>query len=377
MGAAVNAIEKPRQKAARFACIALVPVLAMGHALSARAEDVSVDTLQHIAFHRVAGGASQRACLEVGPAGSWFSGTVGLPTVHFDGTTYRMWFTGDEPTKDAKAPYGIYQRIGLATSTDGLHWHVANNGQPVLDLGPPGSADAKGLTHPYVLKVGEEFWMWYGAVDGTLAGDLGLSPGSVRVERMCLAKSSDGVRWERANDGKPVLDIGPKGTIDGIQATGMHILKIGDEFKMWYGAYGSRQHTLVLATSPDGIRWTRHNNGEPIAGLVGGRQGQLGASVYFDGERYFMLYGGDKEGQWRTYAAVSDDGFHFTPISGETPILDPAPQCNFDTAGVGRNHVVHPSQFVVTNGKVRIWYMGEDGSPPHFQRIGLMEAALR
>lgn len=360
----------------RILCGLLFAMTAGVGSVSALADDLTVDSLEKASFRRVAGGASQGACLNVGPAGSWFSGTVGLPTVHFDGVLYRMWFVGDEPTKDPKAPYGIYQRIGLATSKDGIHWSVANEGQPVLDLGPPGSADAKGLTHPYVLKVGDEFWMWYGAIDGRLAGNMGLSPGSVRVERMCLATSSDGVHWERANGGQPVLDIGAKGTIDGIQATGMHILKIGDEFKMWYGAYGSKQHTLVLATSPDGIQWTRYNNGEPITGLVGGGQGQLGASVYYDGKRYYMLYGSDKGGQWRTYAAISDDGFEFSQLNGDTPIMEQASAGNFDTAGRGRNHVTHPTQFVVTDGKIRLWYMGEDGSPPHFQRIGLMEATI-
>lgn len=357
-------------------CLFLLSVIAGNDAARGFAGELTVEMLEKVVYRRVAGGASQGACLDVGPAGSWSGGTVGLATVHFDGSLYRMWFVGDELTKDPKAPYGIYQRIGLATSEDGLRWSVANAGQPVLDLGPPGSADAKGLTHPFVMKVGEEFWMWYGAIDGKLAGDLGLSPGSVRVERICLATSADGIHWERANGGKPVLDIGPKGSIDGIQATGMHILKIGDEFKMWYGAYGSQQHTLVLATSPNGMEWTRSKNGEPIAGLVGGGQGQLGASVYFDGKRYYMLYGSDKGGQWRTYAAVSDDGFHFRQHNGDTPILEQAPSGNFDTAGRGRNHVTHPTQFVVTNGKIRLWYMGEDGSPPHFQRIGLMEASL-
>lgn len=335
-----------------------------------------VEVLEKVSFRRVAGGAAQGACLDVGPAGSWYRGTVGMPTVHFDGMIYRMWFVGDEPTKDPRAPYRIYERIGLAVSPDGIHWEVANHGQPVLDLGPPGSADAKGLAHPYVLKVGDQFWMWYGGIDGKLAGDLGLTPASVRIERICLATSADGIHWKRANGGKPVLDIGPKGASDSIQATGMHILKIGDEFKMWYGAYGNQRHTLMMATSPDGIHWTRYNNGEPITGLVGGGQGQLGASVYFDGKRYFMLYGGDLGQQWRTYSAVSDDGFHFKQRHEGSPILKPAPAGNFDTAGPGRNHVAHPTQFVVTNRKVRIWYLGEDGSPPHLQRIGLMEATL-
>jgi len=298
-----------------------------------------------------------------------------MPTVHFDGKLYRMWFVGDEPTKDPGVPYGIYQRIGLAVSKDGLHWKVVNEGKPVLDLGPKGSADAKGLAHPYVLRVADRFWMWYGAIDGRRAGDLGLTPAHVRVERICLATSSDGVHWRRENGGKPVLDIGPKGSIDSIQATGMHVLRINGQFVMWYGAYNG-QHTLGVASSSDGIRWKRLNDGKSLAGLVGGRQGQCGVSVYWDGRRYLMLYGADKGGQWKTYAAVSEDGIRFQRLHGDQPVLGPAPARNFDTAGIGRNHLVHPSQFVVTGKRVRVWYMGEDGSPPHHQRIGLMEAAL-
>lgn len=354
-------------------------MLTLGLVLSAavgRAEEFTAEQLASATFQRVAGGAPQGACLDVGPKGSWFSATVGMPAVHYDGKLYRLWFVGDELTKDPKAPYGIHQRIGLATSRDGLKWTIANEGKPVLDLGPPGSADAKGLAHPYVLKVDDKFWMWYGGIDGKLAGDLGLSPASVRVERICLATSSDGIHWERANEGKPVLDLGPKDAIDSIQATGMHVLRIGDEFRMWYGAYGSKKHTLAVASSPDGVHWTRLHAGEPITGLAGGQQGQLGASVYFDGRRYFMLYGGDIGNQWRTYAAVSEDGYNFQQLRGETPVLGDASAGNFDTAGYGRNHVTHPTQFIVTNRKVRVWYMGEDGSPPHYQRIGLMEATI-
>ncbi len=334
----------------------------------------TVEQLEKIAFHRVPGDAANGAVLDMGAPGSWYSGTVSMPTIHFDGELYRMWFVGDEPTKDPGVPYGIYQRIGLATSKDGIRFQIANDGRPVLDLGPKGSADAKGLSHPYVLKVDDKFWMWYGAIDGTEAGDLGLTPAHVRVERICLATSADGILWRRENGGKLVLDVGPKGTIDCIQATGMHVLKIGDRFVMWYGAYGSRRHVLGMASSLDGIRWERSNQGEPITGLVAGGQGQCGVTVYHDGQRYLMLYGADAGAQWRSYAAVSDDGVHFTKLRGDQPILGPATAGNFDTAGIGRNHCVHPTQFLISDRKVRVWYMGEDGSPPHGQRIGLMEA---
>jgi hypothetical protein len=90
-----------------------------------------------------------------------------------------------------------------------------------------------------------------------------------------------------------------------------------------------------------------------------------------------MFYGSDKGGAWRTYAAQSNDGFRFQKVHGDTPIMEQAPAGSFDTAGRGRNHVAHPTQFVVTGDKVRLWYMGEDGTPPHYQRIGLMEAVWR
>ena len=74
-----------------------------------------------------------------------------------------MWFVGAQKTDDARAPYGYYERIGLATSPDGLNWTVANNDQPVLDLGQRGSVDAKGVSHPFVLHDGGVYRMWYSA----------------------------------------------------------------------------------------------------------------------------------------------------------------------------------------------------------------------
>ncbi|HMC65823.1 MAG TPA: hypothetical protein VKI65_12870 [Gemmataceae bacterium] len=203
---------------------------------------LSVDDLVKARFHRVPGKAYGGASFDTGGSGSWYEHYASSPTVEYDGDTYRMWFVGGAPTKHPGVPYGFYERIGLATSTDGINWQIANDGKPVLDAGPVGSPDAKGLAHPYVLRVGEKFLMWYGAIDGKQASDLGLSPGHVRVERICLATSTDGIRWKRENQGKPVLDIGPKGSIDSIQATGMHVLKIGSRFVMWYGAYNGR-HT--------------------------------------------------------------------------------------------------------------------------------------
>lgn len=332
-----------------------------------------VDAFLQLSFRRVPGQAYGEAVLDTGEVGSWYSHSVDLPTVDFDGRLYRMWFVGGSETADPGVPYGIYQRVGLAESRDGISWTLGNGGKPVLDLGPPGAFDSKGISHPYVLRVGKKYLMWFGGIDGRQAKDLGLKPNHVRIERIGLAISNDGIHWKRANSGKPVLDIGAKDSIDSIQATGMHVLRISGRFVMWYGAYNG-VHTLGIATSSDGIRWEKINQGKAVTGLLGPEQ--LGPSVYFDGARYFMLYNRNFGRQWATYGATSIDGIHWVPAFEGQPVLGPPPAGNFGTAGQGRNHSVHPSQILVEGRRVRVWYAAEDGSPPHHQRVGLMEATL-
>ena len=142
---------------------------------------------------------------------------------------------------------------------------------------------------------------------------------------------------------------------------------------MWYGAYNG-VHTLAMATSSDGIHWEKMNEGKPLPGLLGPEQ--LGPSVYFDGRQDFLLYNRNLGGQWATYAASSSDGIHWQSAFYGQPVLGSPSAGSFGTAGVGRNHSVHPSQMLIQGRRVRAWYGAEDGSPPHHQRIGLMQAIL-
>jgi len=351
----------------------MVVVGMAGCAATATGQTPSVDDILKQRFERAAGAAYGGAALDPGEPGTWYDGYLSGATVCYDGNVYRMWFVGATKTGGDDFPYGYICRIGLATSADGLAWTIANDARPVFDLGPEGSFDAKGIAHPYVLRVADKYMMWYGGVSGEAAKDLGLTPAHVRVERMGLATSPDGIHWRRQNGGKPVLNIGDKDAIDSIQATGMHVLQIGDQFVMWYGAYDGL-HTLGIATSLDGIKWTKGNGGKSLTGLKGTQQ--LGPSVYFDGNRYLMLYQTGLNGAWTSFAAVSDNGIDWAPAWDGQPVLGPAPKGNFGSAGRGGNHSVHPTKFIVTGNRVRVWYTGEDGSPPHFQRPGLMQMVL-
>jgi hypothetical protein len=53
--------------------------------------------------------------LAPGASGAWDAFEVRYPSVHFDGTTYRMWYWGRNALSDGA-------EIGLATSSDGVTW---------------------------------------------------------------------------------------------------------------------------------------------------------------------------------------------------------------------------------------------------------------
>lgn len=339
---------------------------AVGCAAGCRGRAPSVGEIAAAGFQRIAGPREAGAVLDTTQAGNWGTYVVGQPTVDFDGTLFRMWFAGTPRLAPGESPYLYRSSIGLATSRDGLNWTVENGGQPVFTHGPAGSFDSLAVGHPSVLRVADGFLMWYGGADGSAAET------GVRVERLGLAKSADGINWVRQNGGRPVLDIGPAGSIDSIQATGAAVVKTADGFRMWYGAFNGL-HTLGTAASRDGIAWTKDERGA-ATGLQA-EKGALGPSVYARDGQYLMLYSVLLDGQWKMVAATSADGWSWAPAAGGAPLLGAAASDAFDSATAG-NHSVHPSEIVVRGDRVWVWYSGEDARAPNLMRIGLMEATL-
>lgn len=318
-------------------------------------------------FRRVVGPRTGGSVIDTCAAGSWCSWSVAEPTVVYDGRAYRMWFEGSRTLVEGESPYLYNGNIGTATSADGITWELANGGQPVMTPGPSGAFDDYALSHPDVIFKDGRYLMWYGGVDGRQA------PSSVRVERIGLASSPDGIHWTRENSGQPVVEIGPAGAHDSIQSTGAAVLFIDERYLMWYGAYDGI-HTIMFAESDDGIVWRKNLN--PVSGIDEKHVGVVGPSVWWDGREYVMFYTKVLDEQWRLFAATSTDGLHWTPARGDTPVLGLSDPVAFDSAGPGRNHSAHPSQIILTPGRVRIWYFGEDGARNHEMRIGLIEASL-
>jgi predicted GH43/DUF377 family glycosyl hydrolase len=350
----------------RTALAASLLVVACVGPLEVRAPLCSADNLATVAFQRIAGAQPLKSVLAPEP-NTWRSGFLGMPTVVQADGRYLMYFTAEEKPERGESPYVKYlnsSRIGLATSTDGTFWEI--NPQPVVMPTITETSDRAGAAHPFVIYRNGRFTMWYGMIDGTQAKN------GVRREVIGIATSTDGVSFRKMG---PVSGLGDLQGLDDVQATGMHVEMIGGRYVMWYGGYGlDREHTILSATSDDGITWRRLNAGKPLVGLAPDGVQVLGPSVYFDGLRYLMFYSRNDGNVWRLHKATSNDGINWR-WRGE--VLPAALPKWFDDADIGQNHSVHPSQILLEGSRVRIWYTGESRTENGLQSIGLMQGTCR
>ncbi|MBV9389446.1 MAG: hypothetical protein JOZ78_23740 [Chroococcidiopsidaceae cyanobacterium CP_BM_ER_R8_30] len=72
--------------------------------------------------------------------------------------------------------------VGLAVSTDGLHWEKVGQ---ILEPGESGSFDERGIGTRHVLKINEQYVMFYEGVNNTGYHSIG------------LAVSDDGIHWQK------------------------------------------------------------------------------------------------------------------------------------------------------------------------------------
>ena len=334
---------------------------------------VTDTTFELVSFERVAGSAKDGACLSVGDAGKFDSAWLGTPDVHYDGKLYRMWY-GASPVLPMYT--GEPSLIGLATSTDGIHWERANGGEPVLKPGPAGSFDEAQVMGPCVLREGGVWKMWYCGLmkpgtepmpDATKAA---LPAGwEVRL-RVGLATSTDGVHWQRENGGKPVLDLGPVGSTGDMQIMHPTVLREKDGYRMWYASNSKKlAHSMGLATSPDGVHWKKHRGGAPLEGLG---HYITAPAVHKHGDEYLMLYSREdlEMNVWVIDAAVSTDGFHWKVLNEGKPVADPGPRAPREgKRRAEEGSCFHNSALLRHGSSLRFWYVENFASGPGGYRI--------
>ena len=170
-------------------------------------------------------------------------------------------------------------RIGLARSADGRAWR--KEPAPVLDVGPVASWDERAVADPYVLQLGEWFYLYY------------LGQDRARRQQLGLARSHDGLHWEklRAN---PVMEVPlpGNGSMDenGLgepavwQSSGLY-------WMLFTGRDAKEERSLGLAHSTDGVHWERTN--DVFRGAVPWDAKVLcDPTVVVDGDRVHLWFGG-------------------------------------------------------------------------------------
>ena len=163
--------------------------------------------------------------LNLGLERAWDDGHISGASVLFEGSEYKMWYTGNNQ---------FHSRIGHATSPDGIVW-TKYAGNPVLNKGPFGAWDYYRVSDPSIFFDGSGYHMWYAGHDLF----------NVRVGH---ATSPDGIVWTKYID-NPVLDLGPSGYWEDEMVRAPMVLFEGTSYKMWYGGADGENERIGYAVS--------------------------------------------------------------------------------------------------------------------------------
>jgi len=169
-------------------------------------------------------------------------------------------------------------RLGLARSKDGIKFE--KHAKPVLDLGPRGSWDERGVADPYVIRVGEAFYMFF------------LGQDRARRQRLGVAVSRDGATWWKLRS-NPILEPGGPGEFDeaGVGEPAVWVSH-GYYWMLYTGRDRNEVRRMGMARSRDGVRWEKLR--EPI---IAGDQAWdskvvCDATVIESGEAVRVWFGG-------------------------------------------------------------------------------------
>jgi predicted GH43/DUF377 family glycosyl hydrolase len=134
-------------------------------------------------------------------------------------------------------------RIGLAQSANGHQWE--KHGAPVLDVGPRGSWDERGVADPYIIRAGSAYYLFY------------LGQDRARRQRLGVALSDDGITWYKLRS-NPILELGEYGAFDenGLGEPAVFVAH-GYYWMLYTGRDRGEIRRLGLARSRDGVRWEK------------------------------------------------------------------------------------------------------------------------
>lgn len=290
---------------------------------------------------------------------AWNFAGIGDPSVLYDTSAglYKMWCSGGGivvPNPD------VLVRTQYLTSPDGITWTEYGT-NPVFDVGPGGSDwDRGGIETVHVLRDGAAYMMWYGGYEVREDPPVTLKIG--------LATSFDGIAWTREAT-NPVIDKGTPGEWDDSWVESPSVVKVGSTYYMLYsGIKDPYQFAIGLATSLDGITWTKHA-GNPVFQAEPANDWEnamvYAPSLFHDGSQFVMFYVGVNATTFpdamRIGMALSPDCVSWTR-SVENPVL------GLPAAGSWDEHGPFVPSVIFKDGTWMMHYLS--GANPN-EQIGL------
>ncbi len=223
-----------------------------------------------------------------------------------------------------------------------VNWTWEDSGAPVIPRGPEGAFDSVDALNPSIVAVNNQLWNFYSGWDG-------------HTWRTGLATSADGGQsWTR----HPSALLAPDpaaGEGNYISANGATVHQDG-LFLHWYQAGNPPQ--IALATSPDGLTWTKHGTVLPRGPR--GAWDELGVAdpyvIAAGGQLYLFHLGQDRARRQRLGVAVSaDSGRSWTKLRSN-PILEIGAPGRFDSLGLGEPAVwtSHGRWWMLYTGRDRV-----------------------
>jgi hypothetical protein len=194
------------------------------------------------------------------------------------------------------------------------------------------------------------------ASDNPFTGDV--SGGGVLSPRTASITVGDQICSLTKYSGNPVLSVGPDGDWDDEAVREPTVLKEGDTYKMWYFGFDGSISQIGLATSPDGLTWTKSDRNpvlSPDQSWEGTRVFAPSVISDTDSGLYLMWYAG-ADSNWIDSIgfAWSDDGVDWQKHP-DNPVLEVGSSGSWDD-----EDILSPAVLKV-GSTYHMWYTGRDG----------------
>jgi predicted GH43/DUF377 family glycosyl hydrolase len=313
--------------------------------------------------------------LERGSSGAWDDTNLAGGTVIKNGSTYEMWYEGQNSTTVS---------IGLATSSDGVTW-TKSLSNPVLTKSTSGW-DSAHVGKPAVILDGGTYKMWYSGTN---------DPTGQTGRQIGYATSADGVTWTKYGS-NPVLPNGGLNDWDGGGVWGATVIKdeaiVTYKYNMWYVGFNDdlspTRVGIGYASSTDGITWSKWNlpstSGNPFAnsdpvfqvlsaapytspGFYPGTWADLkiGSPVVINvGGSYRMWFGGQQTDSGHKI------GFAYSKYGFDWRLYDGNPVVSSGPAGTFTSSFVDDPMVIKDGNTYKMWFVGGKDCPACINKIG-------